>query len=246
MRVSHVLARGVAGIFLLIQGCALPTGQPGAAADPGTTPAASGPLSSPLAGALPGSTPSAPAPTPGGTPGSTPAGTPGTPGATPGSFAELDAWPGGKLPPDQFFRMIAPAVIASSKQTGVPAAVTMAQAALETGYGGSTIGDAKNLFGMKGSGPAGSIDHETREVINGQSVTVTAQFRKYNTWLESIIDHDQKLSTNSRYAGAMAVKDNPEEFARKIHEAGYATDPSYSDQLIRIMRQYNLTSLGQA
>ena len=35
-------------------------------------------------------------------------------------------------------------------------------------------------------------------------------FRKYNTWLESITDHDKLLSENSRYAGAMAVKNDPE------------------------------------
>ena len=138
----NVLARGVAGIFLLIQGCALPLGQP---PGQGTQPASSGPLGGPLAGALPSS------------PGQPPVPGDKAPGPTPTSFPELDAWPGGRLPPDQFFRMIAPACIASSRLTGVPAAVTMAQAALETGYGRSSIGDAKNLFGIKGTGPAGSV-----------------------------------------------------------------------------------------
>ena len=42
----------------------------------------------------------------------------------------------------------------------------------------------------------------------------------------------------------MAVKNDPEAFARAIHEAGYATDPEYSDKLIRIMRENNLTAMA--
>ena len=40
------------------------------------------------------------------------------------------------------------------RATGVPASVTLAQAALETGWGAATIGDAKNLLGIEGTGPA--------------------------------------------------------------------------------------------
>lgn len=243
MRLTQILARGVAGIFLIIQGCALPmpTGPVGQApAAPATDP-----LGGPVTGQLPGvpnpgpnvaQVPQAPSTTPGAT----------APGAsTPGSFPELDAWPGGQLPPAEFFRMIAPAVIASSRETGVPAAVTMAQAALETGYGRSSIGDAKNLFGIKGEGPAGSVSSPTTENFGNGNVRITDRFRKYNNWVESIKDHDNLLATKSRYAGAMAVRNDPEAFARAIHRAGYATDPEYSNKLIRIMRDNNLMQLAQ-
>jgi hypothetical protein len=247
MRLSRLPVILAAGMFLLLQGCSMQDMQPllqglaGVLGNGGNV--GGGPLAGPLAGPLPGQNPGQ---TPPGTPPAppkTPAGppVPGNPPAA-GTFAELDAWQGGALPPDQFFRMLAPAVMASSRQTGVPAAVTLAQAALETGYGKSTIGDAKNLFGVKGEGPAGSVDHVTREVEGGQSVTITAKFRKYNSWYESIVDHDTFLQ-KPRYANAMAVRNDPEAFARAIADAGYATDPSYADQLISIMKRYNLVQL---
>ena len=39
---------------------------------------------------------------------------------------------------------------------------------------------------------------------------------------------------------------DPVQFAREIHKAGYATSPTYSNQLIKIMRDYDLLSLGRA
>ena len=69
---------------------------------------------------------------------------------------DLASYPGGKLPPAKFIALFGPVAQASMKETGVPASVTLAQAILETGWGGSSIGDAKNLFGIKGTGPAGT------------------------------------------------------------------------------------------
>jgi len=235
-------------MFLLVQGCALPGLDLGQGLG-GTTGGA--PATGALTGPLIGSLPAAPAST--GSLGAAPTGGTAAPASTGGpspyaggSTSDLDAWPGGKLSPDQFFKMIAPAVIASSKKTGVPPAVTMAQAALETGWGKSSIGDAKNLFGIKGTGPAGSISAQTGEEINGSEVSIQDSFRKYNSWEESIEDHDNLLSQNSRYASAMAVSNDPEEFARQIQQDGYATESDYADQLIKIMRQYNLESITSA
>lgn len=158
-------------------------------------------------------------------------------GSTFVSGGAIDSWNGGRMNPSEFFRLLAPSVIESSRRTGVPPAVTLAQAALETGYGASTIGPAKNLFGVRGTGPAGSIS----AIDNGQR----ANFRKYSSFTESIEDHDRLLSRNRRYAGAMAVRNDPEAFAREIHRAGYATDPGYSNKLIGIIRQYNLAGVAQ-
>lgn len=153
--------------------------------------------------------------------------------------AELNAWRGGRLSPDRFVRLIGPAAAESMARTGVPASVTIAQAALETGWGGSTIGDAKNLFGIKGTGPAGSVSKSTREYVNGRYVTEQASFRAYNTWSESIDDHS-RLLLGSRYRPAMACKDNADQFAAQLQRCGYATDPSYASKLISIMRSHNL------
>lgn len=171
---------------------------------------------------------------------STPPTTSNPPSTSGGETAALNNWKGGKLSPQEFIRLLGPVARESMKRTGVPASVTLAQAALETGWGKSTIGDAKNLFGIKGRGPAGSITVPTREYINGRYVTINDSFRKYHTWGESIDDHSKLLSQNSRYAPAMAVKNNADAFARAIHKAGYATSPTYSSTLISIMKQYNL------
>jgi flagellum-specific peptidoglycan hydrolase FlgJ len=167
------------------------------------------------------------------------AGLPTTSGSV--DTSALDRWRGGRLPAREFVAMMRPIALEAQRVTGVPAGVIIAQAALESGYGASTIRNARNLFGMKGSGPAGSVTARTREVVRGQSVYVNARFRAYNTWLESVIDHARLLSTNPRYARAMAVRNDPRAFAREVQRAGYATDPNYANSLIRIMDEHQLS-----
>lgn len=156
------------------------------------------------------------------------------------SSAELESWEGGKLPPDKFIRLIGPVAQEVFRRTGVPASVTLAQAALETGWGDATIGDAKNLFGIKGSGPAGSVKVPTQEFENGRYVTVTASFRKYRSWMESVEDHAQFFKENSRYATALKYGRDADQFAREIAKAGYATDPAYANKLINLMKEFDL------
>ncbi len=152
--------------------------------------------------------------------------------------AALANYQGGRLSPAEFGRLFGPVARESQRRTGVPASIVLAQAALETGWGGSSIGDAKNLFGIKGSGPAGSITVPTQEYQNGRMVTINDRFRKYNSWAESIEDHGRLLQ-NSRYSQAMANRNNPDQFARELQRAGYATDPEYANKLISIMRSNN-------
>ena len=124
--------------------------------------------------------------------------------------------------------------------TGVPASVTVAQAIVETGWGKHTIGDAKNLFGIKGRGPAGSVRAPTREYVNGKWITVDADFAKYDSFEQSITEHARFFLRNRRYARALQFKNDPDAFAREIHKAGYATGPDYAEKLIQLMRQQDL------
>lgn len=158
-----------------------------------------------------------------------------TPSAAEGALA---GYKGGKLSPAEFGRLFGPVARENMKKTGVPASVTLAQAALETGWGGSSIGDAKNLFGIKGTGPAGTARVSTQEFENGRMVTIQDNFRKYNSWQESFEDHG-KLLQNSRYGYALQYKNNPDRYAQEIHKAGYATDPDYASKLISIMKSNN-------
>ena len=125
--------------------------------------------------------------------------------------------------------------------TGVPASVTVAQAIVETGWGKHTIGSAKNLFGIKGRGPLGSVRAQTKEYVKGRYVTVEADFAKYESFEQSVREHARFfLRSRRRYAPALAMRNDPDAFAREIAKAGYATAPNYADALIKVMRNYNL------
>jgi peptidoglycan hydrolase-like protein with peptidoglycan-binding domain/LysM repeat protein len=168
----------------------------------------------------------------GGSTGGTPStGTPSTGGVT------------GPLPKtgNAFMDKMAADAIKSQRETGVPASVTLAQAALESGWGKSGLTtQGNNFFGIKGKGPAGSVTMPTKEVLNGKRVTVDAPFRKYNSPSESFADHGNFLRQNKRYSEAFKHTGDAERFAKEIHKAGYATDPEYSNKLIAMINKYGL------
>ena len=139
-----------------------------------------------------------------------------------------------------FISQVAPGAIAMQSRYGVPAAVTIAQAIDESGWGQSALAIRDhNLFGIKGSGPAGTDMMPTQEYQNGQYVTVTSPFRVYHNVAESIADHGKLLATSSSYQHAMADRHLPDAFATDLTGV-YATDPHYGSSLIAIMRLYNL------
>ena len=150
----------------------------------------------------------------------------------------------GNTPQEQFISSIAEAAVESADQTGVPASVTIAQAILESYWGSSRLAqDANNYFGIKAQtrgGTAGSIWLNVWEVIGGRNVVQSQAFRAYNDIAESFVDHGLFFVENSRYASAMAAKNDSKQFAIEINRDGYATDPSYASKLIGLMDRYNL------
>lgn len=145
---------------------------------------------------------------------------------------------------ERFILEHAAAAQASQRETGVPASVTLAQAMLESALGESRLAkEAHNYFGIKArgaQGPAGVVYMNTWEHEGGRDVTRNEPFRAYHSAEESFTDHGLYLAENPRYAEAMKHTDDPREFARLIHKAGYATDPQYANKLIRLMDTYNL------
>jgi len=145
---------------------------------------------------------------------------------------------------EAFILKVGPGGQQSQRATGVPASVTIAQAILESSWGGSFLSrEANNLFGIKAltrPGPAGVVWIDAWEVENGENVNVPQPFRKYSSMAESIVDHGMFFVENRRYASALAAKDDPKEFARRIADAGYATDPAYPGKLIALMDRYDL------
>jgi hypothetical protein len=145
-----------------------------------------------------------------------------------------------------FIREVAPGAVAAQEKYGVPAAVTIAQAIDESGFGTSTLASHyHNLFGVKGQGPAGSVSMPSQEYVNGVWETVTSPFRVYRNVAQSIDDHGDLLANSGYYGAAMGVRHNPDEFANALTGV-YATDPSYGSKLIGLMRQYGLYKYDQA
>ncbi len=139
-----------------------------------------------------------------------------------------------------FINAVAPGAIASQRAYGVPAAVTIAQAIEESDWGNSLLASKDhNLFGMKGTGPAGSDSLPTQEFENGQWITTTAPFRVYHNFAESIDDHGRLLADSGYYQQAMAMRRAPNAFASALTGV-YATDPQYGAKLINLMQHYDL------
>jgi nucleoid-associated protein YgaU len=114
---------------------------------------------------------------------------------------------------------------------------------LESGWGRSELAQKANaLFGIK-SGSSWKGPHyekKTTEHIDGEQVEITAAFRAYGSWEESIADH-AALLRGTRYKAAQGER-NYKKACRAVHAAGYATGPDYADKLIKLIEQYGLTA----
>ena len=143
------------------------------------------------------------------------------------------------MPPSAFIAMLLPAVQACQRANGIPASFTLAQAALESGWGERAPGN--NLFGVKADrawkGP--TVDVPTHEVIKGVRVPMVCKFRAYPTLSASVADRADFFLKNPRYKGCFKEKGG-EAWARAVAAAGYATDPSYAKSLIAVMRGRNM------
>ncbi len=147
--------------------------------------------------------------------------------------------------PSEFIMRLTTAAVASAKATGVPASITIAQAALESAWGESALTKTgNNLFGIKADSlwRGQTLTMNTKEFIKGQWVVVPALWRKYPSWQASIDDHAAFLKRNPRYKACFACASAPA-FARVLAHAGYATDPAYADKVIDVMKQHNLMVL---
>jgi flagellum-specific peptidoglycan hydrolase FlgJ len=146
------------------------------------------------------------------------------------------------MTPQDFITAIKDDAILSAKVTKIPASFTIAQAALESGWGTSLLStEAHNLFGVKAdtSWHGETIVMRTREFIKGKWIYVPALWRKYPSWIGGINDHGAFLINNPRYKKAFATK-NVSEFTQAVAAAGYATDPEYANKILTVIRAHKL------
>ncbi len=152
------------------------------------------------------------------------------------------------MTPQDFIAAISPAAQASMAATGIPASFTVAEAALESGWGSSQLTlQAMNLFGVKADASWGGpvLEMQTREFLRGQWVMVPARWRKYDDWSGSIGDHAAFLRSNPRYSTCFQQTTGPA-FAAAVAAAGYATDPNYAHLITQLIEQHGLAALDVA
>lgn len=148
------------------------------------------------------------------------------------------------MEPEKFIESLFSPAFACQEKDGIPFAFTMAQAALESGWGESSLfKEAKNIFGVKAdrSWKGHVLEIPTREFLKGEWVTILrAAWRKYPDYEECIRDHAKFFKENPRYATALKYPEDAVMFALETAKAGYATDPDYARKLIFIMKKYGL------
>jgi flagellar protein FlgJ len=141
----------------------------------------------------------------------------------------------------EFVNRVWPHAVEVSRSTGIPPQFLVGHAALESGWGRSEIRKADgsssfNLFGIKAgkNWTGGTVDTATTEYVDGQPQQVVERFRTYGSYEEAFRDYASLLRNNSRYGGVIGSQDGTE-FAKRLQQAGYATDPMYADKLSRII-----------
>ncbi len=140
-----------------------------------------------------------------------------------------------KLTRAQYIEQFKEFAIKEMKEFGIPASITLAQACLESADGNSRLAIlGNNHFGIKCSNWSGDtlLHHDDKK---------SECFRKYKSASESFVDHSLFLATKDRYSGLFKLdKADYKSWAFGLKSAGYATNPQYAEQLIKIIEDFSL------
>lgn len=127
--------------------------------------------------------------------------------------------------------------------------VVIAQAILESGWGESELAvKAKALFGIKRHDWTGKtyIKTATEQLKDGTYISVkNTEWRAYDSWEESILDHNTYIATRRTESGALRYESiigntDYKEVCELLRQCGYATSLTYDTKLINLIEQYNL------
>jgi LysM repeat protein len=146
-----------------------------------------------------------------------------------------------KMTRQEYIKAYKDLAIIEMQRSGIPASITMAQACLESGDGnGALARKANNHFGIK------CHDDWNGKTIHHDDDEKHECFRKYKTVYDSYHDHSDYLMSQSRYDFLFEL--DPEDYrgwAKGLKKAGYATDPSYAQALIKIIEENALFNLDR-
>lgn len=146
-----------------------------------------------------------------------------------------------------FINNIYPAAVESYNNYGILPSITIAQAILESGWGESELAvQHNNIFGIKADN---RWNGEAATMITSENYdnVIEANFRKYDSILQSIEDHGEFLYENERYRinGLFNAREYKSQ-AQALEDAGYSTaedengEKIYADKLIGVIKKYNL------
>jgi len=126
--------------------------------------------------------------------------------------------------------------IAEMQRTGIPASIKLAQGIHETSAGTSDlVKRSNNHFGLKCKAEwTGMTVKHTDDAPN-------ECFRKYDSPLDSYKDQSNYLKGTPRYASLFEIAPTDyKAWAFGLKKAGYATNPKYSQVLIKLIEDYDL------
>jgi flagellar protein FlgJ len=148
----------------------------------------------------------------------------------------------GAASPGEFIREVLPHARRAAAELGVHPMALVAQAALETGWGGRLPRRAdgepsNNLFGIKADAgwDGARVAARTLEFERGVMVERREQFRAYRDIGQSFADYVRLIRESPRYAEARSAGADPLRYAEALQAAGYATDPAYAAKIRAIL-----------
>ncbi len=137
---------------------------------------------------------------------------------------------------DEYIKTYSEEAVKQMNEHGIPASVILAQAIFESGFGKSSLAlRSNNHFGIK-----------CHSVWQGDTVvktddTLNECFRKYASVQDSYTDHSLFLISRPWYKPLFSLSlSDYRSWCYGLKQAGYATYPRYAEELIRIIKKYQL------
>ena len=113
------------------------------------------------------------------------------------------------------------------------AKMLVAQDALESNWGKSSLSKAFNFGGVKAIKGSPFVEKETKEYSSKEGMhKIKAKFRKFSS-LDEYVNYKIDLLSGKRY---QAFTGDPSQFYHRVKAGGYATDPDY---VAKLTNMYN-------
>jgi flagellum-specific peptidoglycan hydrolase FlgJ len=134
-----------------------------------------------------------------------------------------------------YVEKFAPMAVRAMQEHGIPASITLAQGLLESNAGSSKLArESNNHFGIKCRSKCRGCTCR-----NYTDDDVYDMFRVFSSSWDSYLEHAELL-TSARYRHLKKFGSDYKSWAYGLKKAGYATDKTYAQKLIRIIENLKL------